>query len=174
MSEKPMMFRGDMVEAILSGQKTQTRRLAKGDDHARYDPGDSLWVKETFKIVNEIEEILLPRPSVVLRKMRVLYRADGHRPGIKWTSPLYMPKWASRIWLDVIDVRKENLQDITPEDARREGAPEMSGQPVYYALGPEASRQWYRALWDDINKKRGYGWNDNQPVWVVTFRAVQA
>src|SRR5690606_5408595 len=110
--ERPILFSAPMVLAILDGRKTVTRRLG-----SRYQVGDLLWVKETWMPINNIDEVI------------VLYRADNGKGVARWSeiphdwrfpkaaargnvSPLFMPKWAARIWLEVTAVRKERLQDI--------------------------------------------------------------
>jgi hypothetical protein len=77
-----------------------------------------------------------------------------------------MPRWASRITLEVTGVRVERVQDITECEARREGV------TCERALIGNAARLAFRSLWDSINKKRGYGWDVNPWVWVVEFRRV--
>jgi hypothetical protein len=79
-----------------------------------------------------------------------------------------MPRWASRITLDLTDVRVERVQDISEEDARAEGA--SYGRPPYQS----SEREWFSLLWDSINAKRGYGWDVNPWVWVLSFRRVEA
>lgn len=141
--ERPILFSGPMVRAILEGRKTQTRRVLKGDALAWIDdagflpgfvghhdnhlcpygqPGDRLWVRETW-----FNDAIFGKPEPV-------YRADGsfdeqferHRLGqvgpFKWIPSIHMPRWASRINLGVTGIRVERLQDITEEDAKAEGA----------------------------------------------------
>jgi hypothetical protein len=73
-----------------------------------------------------------------------------------------MPRWASRILLEVIEVRVERVQEIGPSDCRAEGI----GAPDH-GLKPE-----FRILWDSINAKRGFSWESNCWVWVVRFKNV--
>lgn len=85
---------------------------------------------------------------------------------IPWRSPIHMPRWASRITLEVTGVRVERLQMISEDDARAEGVDGDShpGTHVGRCRGNFARR------WDDINAKRGYPWSSNPWVWVVTFK----
>ena len=78
----------------------------------------------------------------------------GMDGGDNWRPSIHMPRWASRITLEVVNVRVQRLQEITHEDARCEGFDSLDG----FAL-----------LWDRINEKRGYGWHTNPWVWVVDF-----
>lgn len=193
MKARPILFSAPMVRAILEGRKTQTRRVVKpqpvdpftGRDlsagarpdslpHCPYgQPGDHLWVRETWQ------------PERHNQCERITYAADGgvafvddsdvprnwRRPKAARTgniTPLYMPRWASRITLEVTGVRVERLQDITEEDARAEGveADDIGkvGLPCYSA------RQNFERLWESIN---GAGsWAANPWVWVVEFRRV--
>ena len=82
----------------------------------------------------------------------------------KWSSPVTMPRWASRITLEVTGVRAERLQDIAYPDIVAEGYPDPNH--------PYPARMWYMALWDSINGKR-YPWDSNPWVWVVEFRRIQ-
>lgn len=145
-------------------------------EHARCPyggPGDRLWVKETW------------RPTCVAGAgvHVVSYAADEenrtfHPDQIDadWTmpkaaargnvSPLYLPRWASRVLLEVISVRVERLQDLTEEDARAEGVTRdglvTNGQPY---------RTAFARLWDEINGKKAC-WSSNPHVWRVEFRRV--
>lgn len=188
-NERPILFSGAMVRAILDGKKTQTRRVVKPQPPADwvpspwpYDgaawsdrrcpygaPGDRLWVRETWAPISPDEE---RRP---IRECRIEYRADtsAARPGgwdedtddpeaARWRPSIHMPRWASRLTLEVTGVRVERVQDISEDDARAEG--------VYpYADNP---RRFFQELWNSINGARGYGWNSNPWVWVVEFRRV--
>jgi hypothetical protein len=80
----------------------------------------------------------------------------------KWRPSIFMPRWASRITLDVTAVRVERLQEITDADCIAEGYDHFAGWG--------ARQEWYRKLWDGLNAKRGLGWDVNPWVWVVTFQ----
>jgi hypothetical protein len=87
-----------------------------------------------------------------------------------------MPKWAARIWLKVKDVRVERLQDITEDDCYAEGLRDddcrvMGAHALYGDIVEEYEpiQFVFRELWDSINKKRGYGWDENPFVWVIEF-----
>lgn len=81
----------------------------------------------------------------------------------RWKPSIHMPKWASRIWLEIVGVRVERVQEISEEDARAEG--------VDGGMACETSwRATFRWLWDELNEKRGYGWDTNPWVWVIVFR----
>jgi hypothetical protein len=86
-----------------------------------------------------------------------------------------MPRWASRITLEVLDVRVERLQDISEADARAEGAPpsHASIDRISREFGfPDFPRSWYGQLWGQIN---GPGsWDSNPWVWCVSFRRLEA
>lgn len=165
MTERPILFSGPMVRALLDGRKTQTRRIVKppakwaerfpickpsgmaapheiwwwdgefdrvgASQTSPYGmPGDTLWVKETWH----------PRAARADWDLDIRYAADGEIRTIKdgefgerdWTmpkaaargnvSPLFMPRWASRLTLAITGVRCERLQDISREDAIAEGA----------------------------------------------------
>jgi len=83
-----------------------------------------------------------------------------------------MPRWASRIQLEITDVRAERVNDISNEDILAEGSTvkEMSynnktGEPLGFQYN-------FKTLWDSINEKRGYGWASNPWVWVVDFKRI--
>jgi hypothetical protein len=91
---------------------------------------------------------------------------------IKWKPSIHMPKKNTRIWLEVTGVRCEKLQDITEEDAIKEGCQgeydSFFGEDIIDASGA------YQKLWDSLNAKRGYGWDKNPWVWVIEFKKVLA
>ena len=165
MKEHPILFSTPMVRAILEGRKTKTRRVAKpetvrlieecmGDPlfslnvglHLKrikppYAVGDRFWVRETFA------------PFVGAMGRGAIYKADDVHAtplemclGNKWRPSIHMPRWASRITLEVTGVRAQRLQDITPEDAWEEG---------FEHIG---SFEW---TWDSLYAKRGLGWEAN-------------
>jgi len=138
-------------------------------------PGDRLWVREAWAWSGDGAIPAFDR----VRKGEVWFRADPERtsPGIRWRPSIHMPRWASRITLEVTGVRVERLQDISEADALAEGVtpnwePGCSGR-LMEALGgfsfrPAASA--YAELWEQIN---GLGsWDANPWVWVVEFKRV--
>ena len=87
------------------------------------------------------------------------YRKDG-TVASHWKSPIYMPRWASRITLEITDIRVERVQDITEDDAIAEGVESFNAVASY------------SYLWDSINAKRGYPWEKNPWVWVISFKQI--
>jgi hypothetical protein len=183
MNEKPILFSGEMVRAILDGRKTQTRRVMKPQPrqlenhiaiknrkrHCPYGkPGDLLWVRETWASHEYMDDT---RPSDFTKSAQMLplwYRANNQMYNFnqgKWRPSIFMPRWASRITLRVTDVRVERVQDISEADARAEGVLKAGGA----SLSLYAARHHFSQLWDRINAKRGYGWDINPWVWVVEF-----
>ena len=102
----------------------------------------------------------------------LLYRDErGCKEDHHWRSPRHMPKWACRLWLEVVDVRKERLQEITEEDAKREGVePEVAqdygpvGMLLNYRLG-------FAQAWDTINPDAP--WESNPEVYRIEFKVAQ-
>ncbi|MFP2898779.1 hypothetical protein [Corallococcus sp. 4LFB] len=143
-------------------------------------PGSRLWVRETFGVLTGAGR-------------RVVYRADGEPeqsfypgepiPGMKWTPSIHMPRWASRLTLEVVSVRAERLHDITEEDAVREGVERWSigdGWQEYglsdaelLTQGPPmpTARESFRTLWESINGPES--WDANPWVWAISFRKVE-
>lgn len=144
MAEKPILFNGEMVRAILAGRKTQTRRPAKiitvGGSILRYPTPESVEQKH-FAIANFSDgsfarpqyipgDLLYVRETWTQPENIIYYRADEAAllpPGAKWRPSIHMPKWAARIWLRVTRVRVERARDITDEDAIAEGAQRFEG-----------------------------------------------
>jgi len=190
---KPILFNTEMLKAVIDGRKTQTRRVVKSDFHSRniYNfhgdeisnrfeytiighsfptyttcpygkVGDRLWVGETFCIDEDM----------------IFFKADNtFKPyGLKWKPSIFMPRKASRITLEITDIRVERIKDTTIEDIKKEGVQSMAEK---LNLDKELSGvtnghkwQWIY-LWDSINKKRGYGWDTNCWVWVIVFKVVK-
>ena len=171
MKERPILFSAPMVRALLAGTKTQTRRIIKPQHLAFFNqdaaamlsdwnerplpygqPGDRLWVRETFGHF-ECNQHFKPGCNVY-------YRADGNCLELEpWRPSIHMPRWASRITLEITSVRVERLQDISEADAIAEGVYTDPACPAYDA---------YAQLWDEIN---GLGsWEANPWVWVIEFR----
>ena len=134
-------------------------------------PGDRLWVRETWAPRGVYP---VTRPDGKFGAAVIEYRADGQRATwnhdpiqrIKddWRPSIFMPRWASRITLEVTKVRVERLQDINRGGAMAEGCPFMNIAKMTKPLG------WYRDLWESIN---GPGsWAANPWVWVVEFRRI--
>lgn len=125
--------------------------------------GDRLWVRETFCQVcykNDNEQ-------------DVCYKEDCEtNPSIvqcneKWTSSYFMPRWASRITLEITEVRVEQLVKIDIRDIHSEGICLPEDKVGYYGkLYVDA----FHNLWDSINAKRGYSWEVNPWVWVINFK----
>ncbi len=136
-------------------------------------PGDRLWVREAWRTVAEADA--LP-PRDLNEAHRIWNEADApHQPGAGKLRPgMFMPRWASRITLEITAVRVERLQDISREDAMAEGIviqPDggygLADTTHYHATDP---RQSYFSLWEAIN---GPGSVEANPwVWAVTFPAV--
>ncbi|MFS7382266.1 hypothetical protein AB6870_09300 [Rahnella inusitata] len=222
MKERPILFNAEMVQAILSGRKTQTRRVIKPqpssgvrksvlvksgveDGHGRElvcplgQPGDHLWVREAFRMAKSLD---IYSPSNVAELSinagyknpwaPIQFEADGFRAG-KWsgfdtppvvTEPgklrpsLHMPRWASRIQLEISNVGVQRLQDISSGDAVREGICQLqaSGRycinpgDQYFGGASHSAKEVYSWLWESI-----YGegsWQANPWVWVIEFERV--
>ena len=201
MNEKPILFNGEMVRAILGGRKTQTRRVVKDQgrvptvlqsdgnrpkhvpdwftDYCPYGGhGDRLWVRETH---------WRAEGEGTGGKVRFLqYKAtspDDPPLGDRWRPSIHMPRWASRITLEVVEVRMQRVQDITDEDAIAEGVQYVVDDFARCGDGTMDSceqvalgldhRRTFSLLWDDLNTKRGYGWDTNPWVWAVTFKRLE-
>lgn len=206
MKERPVIFNGEMVRAILDGRKTQTRRVIAnvGSDnciplqkptktkdgiftHVMDAPGhglcpfgqvgDRLWVREAYQgpLFNfDQMETYLEDTSKFERPEFCEYRADGGKTPeyydaddnlrYGWKPSIHMPRWASRITLEITAVRVERLNDISEEDARAEGA------PTELCIIGEKHYMGFRTLWKSIYGEES--WSANPWVWVIEFRRV--
>lgn len=135
-------------------------------------PGDHLWVRETFNLDDND------------KTKRVGYKADGsgirtsvrdfdtsERYELPWKPSIFMPRWASRITLEVVRIRVERVTDISEEDIRAEGTPTPNPPPNNW-MDDSKWRATFAYLWNCINEKRGHGWDTNPFVWVVEFRKI--
>jgi hypothetical protein len=133
------------------------------------EPGERLWVRETFApSVNEAGEILKSDPPSYCADNPVF--AEGGPDDWRWTPSIFMPRWASRITLEITNVRVERLQEISEADAKDEGAtPANAGQDEH---GPiKTYRTGFVYGWNSINSKRkGCAWSDNPWVWCISFQ----
>lgn len=205
MKERPVIFNGEMVRAILHGRKTQTRRVMKSDcmdigekdDGSRWpwrehdeggdywypcpfgQVGDRLWVREAYQgplFHFDQMETYLEDTSKFERPEFCEYRADGGKTPeyydaddnlrYGWKPSIHMPRWASRITLEITAVRVERLNDISEEDAKAEGA------PTELCIIGEKHYMGFRTLWKSIYGEEN--WRANPWVWVIEFKQVSA
>lgn len=209
MKERPILFTGEMVRAILEGRKTQTRRVMKQrkrKDGCKLIPevlqeigvgaacpygkvGDRLWVREAFSAwtPGDPVEPIESEETVPYKGCEFEYRATSEAQPERWRPSIHMPRWASRINLEITEVRVERVQDISDEDADAEGVDSRNVptggddfQDYWRDYSKPKGDEWpwiegdprhsFRTLWDSINAKRGYSWDSNPWVWVVEFK----
>lgn len=229
MKERPILFSGPMVRAILEGRKTQTRRIVKlphsnplgvwesttvGGHGTRLvdgspapelpaiwhtrtgdclvcphgNAGDRLWVRETHE-VRRIGSETFDGGRPTRRYAGIAYQADDGRAEVDidlntfqaldakesrgWSPSIHMPRWASRITLEITGVRAERLRDISAADALAEGIERtgdgfsVDGGRHFHAASPRCA---FASLWDGLNAARGHGWDANPWVWTISFR----
>jgi hypothetical protein len=183
MEEKPILMSTPMVQALLNkdNPKTQTRRVMKPQPDNRgycnlkglfvpiekmrkYCPygqvGDKLWVRETWL------------PFEAQGPNAFLYKADIaliNLHYLKWRPSIFMPRKASRITLEITDIRVQRLQEITEKDAIAEGIPAFA--PNGIIRNYKIPQMQYEVLWDKLNGKK-YSWADNPFVWIISFKRV--
>lgn len=178
MKERPILFNGPMVRALLDGSKTQTRRVSKADPDQCEDigifyaenpcpygrPGDRLWVRESYQ----------RHTGPYGESFIYAYRAtDDDRLG-PWRPSIHMPREACRITLELTGVRVERLQDISEADARSEGLTDGgclncgNPEPCGCDCPTPSARDSFVQLWEST----GGDWHANPWVWVVEFRRI--
>lgn len=195
--ELPILFNDEMVQALLTGRKTCTRRAIKlpdkmtgrpigksgdssnplgffypgGIKRPPYQPGDILYVRETWSEIKNADG----------SHKKYVYKASDQYPfgesryiiKFNWKPSIHMPKKAARIWLKVTDVRVERLQDITEDGAKEKGANFKNGKNV--GLEEKMRRtaiERFAEIWNSTIKKTDidrYGWDANPWVWVIEF-----
>lgn len=190
MAIKPILFNTEMVQAILDGRKSCTRRLVKF--LSGKNPRWTGYIKDELMLYNEKNEpcirktpyqpgdILYVRETFIQAAAHIFwYKADNNSwisEGLHWKPSIHMPKEAARIWLKVTDVRVERLQDITVDGCHREGINiETSAVTDGETLNRkhDFSLEKFETLWDSTIKKSdigSYGWNANPWVWVIEFK----
>ena len=236
MKERPILFSGPMVRALLAGTKTQTRRVVQnphrndagfvlqdygkgfwpyrshdgesgcyldrqkdGDYYSEAplrcpygQPGDRLWVRETWMPdaprngewpdvsfygcgMSPLSDI----PECYRHPWHCLYRATHYGCElVGWKPGMHMPRWASRILLEVTEVRVERLQDISDDDAAAEGCPcyvcsrimDGRSEDDCHCFHKRGDARDYRNLWEDINGPES--WAANPWVWAVNFKVL--
>jgi hypothetical protein len=199
MKEKPILFSGEMVRAILDGRKTQTRRVIKnagggcrgfiperetyyfGIDLRTVDNGPQTAIE--VKPPCAVGDLLWVRETWATNEQigihpadaEIIYRATSPEfgeefEGWKWRPSIFMPRWASRLTLRVTGVRAERVHDISRPDIRAEGV--VCAWCQKQQGGYCECYKMFSALWDSINAKRGYGWDASPWVWVIEFEVV--
>jgi hypothetical protein len=189
---KPIIFSTPMVVAILEGRKTQTRRVVKApvlqdvrepnevywkngkvvfnwygetvggfEVKPKYQPGDILWVRETWF---ENEECLLYKASKYENTKE--YHGRNGWVQIKWRPSIFMPREAARIFLKVTNVRVERVQEITEDEAIKEGA-KAYGQNN---CSGTSARIAFAEIWDKTTTE--HEWRTNPWVWVYEFERI--
>lgn len=153
---------------------TQTHRFnaETAEIEFGYQAGNRLWVRETWRETFDIDDT--PVMEYRAGGTRIIdgksVRHGEHRITSvlpKWRPSIFMPRWASRITLEVTEVRVQRLQEISEADALAEGVDDA--WLVKHCV-PPPRRLCFKYLWDDINAKRGYGFDVNPWVWAVSFR----
>ncbi|NMX27256.1 hypothetical protein HBO14_12035 [Pseudomonas sp. WS 5406] len=187
--ERPILFRGPMVKAILSGQKTVTRRALKMP-HGFWEtsatgelvpipancpygkPGERLWVRETWAADAQVNAVA---PRDLSQGEPIQYTADGtiRQTGCsiitlgKTRPSIHMPRWVSRILLEITEVRVERLHAITNEQCSAEGARGGHGSIPGYIYNATV-QEHFRYIWEST----GGDYFANPWVWVIEFKRV--
>lgn len=174
-----LIFSTPMIQALLAGAKTQTRRL-------RFEGSDEIWVKEVFADAPPVLAAELNHPYIYKTDM-ALYGNHPSAEHIRWKSPLFMPDKAVRIKIPVKSVRVERLQNITVSDAISEGietkeCADALGNPYegYRNYSHKASDppeyMWlfspilaYRSLWNVLHPQSPNNWESNPSIYAISF-----
>jgi hypothetical protein len=160
----------------------------------KYVPGDRMWVRETFRWADQLVDGYKRDAPYYIQ-----YKSDGviatitglgnDKPGIvfeeylskdwsvrddfgKWKPSIHMPRWASRITLEVVNVRVDRVNMISYADCIAEGIVDVPRSEKRVSLAGERPYEQYQALWDSLQRQRGYGWDVNPWVWVVEFKVI--
>lgn len=190
MAIKPILFNTEMVRAILDGRKTCTRRICKDanectvPDMEFYNADRRTYAVHNFVDKEHTEQLSTAERTCPICTGDILYvretwkeapkgyyyyedwQKDDIADVTKWKPSIHMPKEAARIWLKVMNVRVERLQEITEVQAQAEGC--NSG----LLTGACTARGQFEDLWNSTVKKSDidrYGWDANPYVWVISF-----
>ncbi|GKQ09109.1 hypothetical protein NUKP79_28300 [Klebsiella quasipneumoniae] len=199
--EKGLIFNSEMVRAILDGRKTQTRRpikwkqtrfteIGEREDGSKWPwsedaehacdfwhpcpfgaVGDRIWVRETWNKYGGLLTYRADHDWIDDMRKETVCTA-------KWVPSIHMPRWASRILLEITDVRVERLNAISEEDATAEGVPPAGSLlPDYLGtfLTPKGdfatAKVAFQRLWESIYGEES--WKANGWVWVISFKRVE-
>lgn len=210
MKERGMIFNGEMVRAILDGRKTQTRRpikwkqtrfteIGEREDGSNWPwsedaehacdfwhpcpfgaVGDRIWVRETWADAGASAPGLKLYRANYPEHVPSIYENVPPAKEIRWTPSIHMPRWASRILLEITDVRVERLNAISEEDAEAEGIDMEAlydSQDCYDCIadhnmtGRPTVTGAFKYLWESIYGEEG--WKSNPWVWVIEFKRVE-
>ena len=199
MRELPILFNTEMVQAILNGRKTCTRRVVKGYipkeaefGYTAFTPKGCISCRGTFadgygekffKLPCEPSDILYVRETFIQAAAHTFwYKADDKSwmsKDLLWKPSIHMPKEAARIWLKVTDVRVERLQEITDKECIKEGIYPSNCRNCNATFGCDVCLDEgydevdeFVEVWDNTIKKSDfdrYGWDANPLVWVIEF-----
>ena len=204
MREHPILFHPHNVQSILAGLKTQTRRVMRPLRHPRWTgytltpdytaiecgpdypddeldcvrcsfgvPGDRLWVREPWRMRGYSDG-----------HASYTYRADfpDDNPAQRWpwSNSMFMPREASRVELEITELRIQQVQEISEEDAKAEGVEWHEGLRAWRSYDlvsqtpflAKTAVESYRTMWDFINGKK-YPWSANPWVWCISFKVVK-
>ena len=203
MAIKPILFNTEMVRAILAGRKSCTRRICKDaneytvPDMEFYNADKRTYAVHNFADKEQMEQLSTAERTCPICTGDILYvretwkeapkgyyyyedwQKDDIADVTKWKPSIHMPKEAARIWLKVTDVRVERLQEITDEQAKREGI-QYDECPTGFTWKQETDMHncyttpigAMQALWNSTIRKSDidrYGWDANPWVWVIEF-----
>ncbi len=190
MTDRPIIFSAAMVNALLSGRKTMTRRLA-ASPLRRVVPGDRLWVRETWQLHSLATDVgtvvyrasingswteahqLVPAQLLMGKRLQPKPFQEG------WRSPLHLFRECSRLTLEVTGIKQERLHDISEADATAEGCKAVRDScHVFEGTGYDkaglchsAASTAFSILWDEIN---GPGaWDANPEVIAISFKVIK-
>ncbi|EDN6949719.1 hypothetical protein GUQ16_004263 [Salmonella enterica] len=174
---------------VVFGSGSDDRETNRNFAHVKCPfgkPGYRIWVRETFRVHSRASDVatLVYRASVRNSWTEQTHRvpvAVCNKPAIpeKWTPSIHMPRWASRITLEITDVRVERLHNISERDSLREGLFQLpaSGryclQPgmQYFGMASSSAKEVYSWLWASIYGEES--WAANPWVWVIEFKRVE-
>lgn len=191
-------------QSLFEDKDEIVRRFPNQQGCPHGQPGERLWVREAFAIessynVDDVRRYPPPhkdgRPTRYVENGETAwweqchYRAtdpqpelccehescDGDEPCARvWKTPLFMPRWASRITLELTAVRVERLNAISFDDVKAEGVPVPKDGPHANQYYREAMLDSFIEVWNTLNAKRGFGWSDNPFCWVLSFNHLSA
>lgn len=220
MKETPILFSTPMVQALLAGKKTITRRIVNPqpitdedsgsvfdgkyrkqysihdwrdrfiDDWSRWMPEDILWVRESFwEWDNSSQGGGYAFKADFIERYGAWEKDTPHKfhdveRVEKWKPSIHMPKEASRIWLQVADIKIERLHDISEEDAKKEGVElhksgksylnyqDQESHVTQFIYNCHSAKDSFKTLWTIIHGFRDepYAWFQDPWVWVIEFK----